>query len=146
MDPVFLHNTFPLDDETCFLIYLVKIWFFWKKLGVTPYKVAYSWNNFKRTICGPRIFAQCVPTRWWNLLFNLFSEKLIFLKKNLELPLIFVLFLKGKQNKKENFKCDSLFGKDGLWKTWVWGLGYLLGRYGEDRSIPLSPWKWISTK
>ena len=26
-------------------------------------------------------------------------------------------FLKGKQNKKENPKCDSLLGKGGLWKT-----------------------------
>ena len=41
----------------------------------------------------------------------------LFLENNLEFSLIFVLFLKGKQNKKENPKCDSLFGKDGLWKT-----------------------------
>ena len=38
------------------------------------------------------------------------------LKNDLESPLIFVLFLKGKQNKKENPKCDSLFGKGGLRK------------------------------
>ena len=50
--------------------------------------------------------------------FYLFGEKLIFfLGKDLELLLIFVLFLKGKQNKKENSQCDSLFGKDGLRKT-----------------------------
>ena len=42
----------------------------------------------------------------------------ILIKKNdLESSLIFVLFLKGKQNKKENPKCDSLFEKGGLWKT-----------------------------
>ena len=41
---------------------------------------------------------------------------ILFLENDLELPLIFVLFLKGKQNKKENPKCDSLFGKGGLWK------------------------------
>ena len=35
------------------------------------------------------------------------------LKINLESPLIFVLFLKGEQNKKENPKCDSIF-----WKMW----------------------------
>ena len=40
-----------------------------------------------------------------------------FLENDLESPLIFVLFLKGKQNKKENPKCDSLFEKDGLRKT-----------------------------
>ena len=41
----------------------------------------------------------------------------IFLENDLESPLIFVLFLKGKQNKKENTKCDSLFGKGDLRKT-----------------------------
>ena len=40
-------------------------------------------------------------------------------KKDLESLLIFVLFLKGKQNKKENPKCDFLFEKYGLWKTKV---------------------------
>ena len=40
-------------------------------------------------------------------------KRFIFLENDLELPLIFVLFLKGKQNKKENPKCDSLF-----WKMW----------------------------
>ena len=39
-----------------------------------------------------------------------------FLENDLESPLIFLLFLKGKQNKKENPNCDSLFGKGGLWK------------------------------
>ena len=37
-----------------------------------------------------------------------------FLENDLESPLIFVLFI---QNKKENLKCDSLFGKDSLWET-----------------------------
>ena len=40
-----------------------------------------------------------------------------FLENDLESPLIFVLFLNEKQNKKENFNCDSLFGKDSLGKT-----------------------------
>ena len=40
-------------------------------------------------------------------------EKLIF-KKKLGVTTYFVLFLNGKQNKKENLKCDSLFGKGGL--------------------------------
>ena len=49
------------------------------------------------------------------LFIYLFGEKknMIF-RKDLESPLIFVSFLKGKQNKKENPKCDFLFGKDGL--------------------------------
>ena len=49
---------------------------------------------------------------------DFYFEKLILLikKNDLESPLIFVLFLKGKQNKKENPKCDSLLGKGGLCK------------------------------
>ena len=44
-----------------------------------------------------------------------FYLKMIYLLKDgLESPLIFVLFLKVKQNKKENPKCDSLFGKCGM--------------------------------
>ena len=40
----------------------------------------------------------------------LFIEKYDFLAKYLESSIIFVLFFfKGKQNKKENLKCDSLF-------------------------------------
>ena len=45
---------------------------------------------------------------------SFYLKKIYFLENDLELSLIFVLFLKGKQNKKENFKCDSLFGKCGL--------------------------------
>ena len=55
--------------------------------------------------CGPRISdrSNAFPTRMASLIFLIF-EKLIFidyLKNDLESPLIFVLFLKGKQNKKE---------------------------------------------
>ena len=43
-----------------------------------------------------------------------FEKMILSIKKNdLESPLIFILFKKGKQNKKENPKCDSLF-----WKRW----------------------------
>ena len=48
--------------------------------------------------------------------FSFILWKLWFLEKDLESSLIFFLFLKGKQNKKKNSKCDSLFGKDDLWK------------------------------
>ena len=50
---------------------------------------------------------------------DFYFEKLIHLlveKIDLESPLIFVLFLKGKQKKKENPKCDSLFEKGDLRK------------------------------
>ena len=64
-------------------------------------------------------------------------------RKDLESPLIFVLFLKGKQNKKENPKCDSLFGKNGLWKTIVGFGGQITYQEGtvKDHSTFLSPLK-----
>ena len=51
----------------------------------------------------------------------LFWKWFIYQENDLKSLLIFALFFKGKQNKKENTKCDSLFGKDGLWKI---GLGF----------------------
>ena len=60
---------------------------------------------------------------FWHMHFSLDGELdfylkiILFIKKNdLESPLIFVLFLKKRVNKirKENPKCDSLFGKRGL--------------------------------
>ena len=53
------------------------------------------------TYCGPRIFVSCVYHSMGN---SIFIWKIYFylIKKNdLESPLIFILFLKGKQNKKE---------------------------------------------
>ena len=50
-----------------------------------------------------------------------FLKMILFIKKNdLESPLIFVLFLKGKQNKKENPKCDSLFWRMWFVKNRIW--------------------------
>ena len=60
--------------------------------------------------CGPRISAHVFPTRWRARF--LFGNDLLF-ENDLESPLIYLFFLKGKQNKKENPKCDSLF-----WKRW----------------------------
>ena len=51
-----------------------------------------------------------------------YLKNIYFLENDLESTLIFVLFLKEKQNKKENLKCDSLFGKDGLRKKIESGL------------------------
>ena len=52
---------------------------------------------------------------------------ILLVKKNdLESPLIFVLFLKGKQNKKKKtLSVTFYFGKDGLQKTGL-GLGIRL--------------------
>ena len=53
--------------------------------------------------------------RFHSMANSLFIWKIfIFLENDLESSLF---FLKEKQNKKENPKCDSLFGKDGMWKT-----------------------------
>ena len=61
-------------------------------------------------------------------------------RKDLESPLIFILFLKRKQNKKENLSetlyLEKTFVKN---QTWVQESGYLLGKYDKDRSTPLSP-------
>ena len=88
--------------------------------------------------CGPHILHDVFPLDG-ELAFYLWKKKLFF-RKDLELPLIFVLFLKGKQNKKENLKCDSLFGKDNMWKTKVRFGGQVT--YWEctvkNRSTPLS--------
>ena len=49
-----------------------------------------------------------------QLTFYLFGENMIF-RKDLESPLIIIIIIfKEKQNRKENLKCDSLFGKDGM--------------------------------
>ena len=67
---------------------------------------------------GPRISAHALPLDGEiRFLFYLMEIWFFWKKKNLELPLILILFLNGKQNKKENPKCDSLFGKGGLQKT-----------------------------
>ena len=52
------------------------------------------------------------PLKWRTCF--LFEKRFIFLENDLKSLLIFVLFLKGKQNKTENPKYDSLFGKEGL--------------------------------
>ena len=51
------------------------------------------------------------------------------------------IFFKGKQNKKENIKCDCLFRKDSLWKTKVGSKGQVTYWEGTvvSRSTPLSP-------
>ena len=90
---------------------------------------------------GPRILAHALPLDG-ELNFYFILKNDLFIKKNdLELPLIFVLFLKGKQNKKENSNCVSLFWKKVVYEISdrVRGSSYLSGRYDKDRSIPLSP-------
>ena len=64
--------------------------------------------------CGPCIFVRAFPLDGETRFFIYFGEKYDFFLENTWSR---HLFLKGKQNKKENPKCDSLFGKCGLWKT-----------------------------
>ena len=62
----------------------------------------------------PAFRLNAFPTRMANSIFIWKFDFILIKKNDLESPLIFVLFLKGKQNKKEkNPKCDSLF-----WKRW----------------------------
>ena len=89
-------------------------------------------------MCGSRISTRALPLDD-KLAFYL--KMICFLENDFESSFIFILFLKGKQNKKENPKRDSLFWK--MWfvknQTWARGSGYLFGRYGKDDNIPLSP-------
>ena len=62
--------------------------------------------------CGPRISTHPLPLN--GELAFCWKNDFIFKKMTWSRHLFFVLFLKGKQNKKENPKCDSLFGKGGL--------------------------------
>ena len=81
-------------------------------------------------------FAQCVPTRWQNSV-SIYLWKNWFLEKTWSHHLfLFYFFLKEKQNKKENPKCDSLFENDGSMKNRVWvrGSGYLLN--GTVKTVP----------
>ena len=70
------------------------------------------------TILWTSHFAQCVPNRWQNSFFFLiYLVKIWFLEKIGSRHLFLFIFFKGKQHKKENSKCDSLFRKDSLRKT-----------------------------
>ena len=77
-----------------------------------------------------------------KLFFYLFIlwKKMIF-RKVLELPLIFVLFFLRENKIRKKALSVTPEGKYKSVKNWVWvqGSGYLLGRYGNDRSTPLSP-------
>ena len=56
----------------------------------------------------------CASTRWRT---RFLFEKDLFFRKGLRVTTYFCFIFKGKTNKKENPKCNSLFGKDGMWKT-----------------------------
>ena len=65
-------------------------------------------------MCGPCVLLDVFPLDGATC-FLLIEKKNKIFRKDLESPLIFVLFFfKGKQNKKENLKCDSLFEKYSL--------------------------------
>ena len=65
---------------------------------------------FDLRYCGPRISAQCVFHSNGELDFY-FKKDLIDKKMTRSRHLFLFYFLKGKQNEKENPKCDSLFWK-----------------------------------
>ena len=76
---------------------------------VIPNGVAILWT--------PHSYTHAFPTQMAQLILFYFFLKNDF-QNFLESPLIFVLFLKGKQNKKENSKYDS-WRKDEYMKNWV---------------------------
>ena len=58
------------------------------------------------------------PLKWYNSFFIL-KNTFYFLENDLKSATYFILFLKGKQNKKKKSKYDSLFGKDGYVKNQI---------------------------
>ena len=106
--------------------------FVWRK--VTKNSSCHWW----RTV-DPAFWTMCSHSMAW---LAFFGENLIFFLKDLKLSLLFVsFFLKGKQNKKENPKCDSLFRKDNLWKTKIGSEDQITYWEGMvvSRSTPLNP-------
>ena len=65
----------------------------------------------------------------------LFEKQFYLLENDLESPLIFVLFLKGKQNKKVNPKCDSLFYKMWYVKNRIGFGGQVTYREGTVKTV-----------
>ena len=66
-------------------------------------------------MCGPRILLDAFSLN--DVTRFLLIEKNMIFRKDLGVATYLFIFFKGKQNKKENPKCDSLFGKDSLRKT-----------------------------
>ena len=64
-----------------------------------------STSLMESLFCGPCIFAHALPLNGETRFFMYFVKLWFFEKKTL--PLIFVLFFKGKKTRKKNSKCDS---------------------------------------
>ena len=75
-------------------------------------------RKIQSPIVDPR-FLYVFPLDGVTRFFYLFGENLIFRKRLGVTTYFCFIFFKRKQNKKENLKCDSLIGKDSLWKTKV---------------------------
>ena len=77
-----------------------------------------NWENHVKLCVDPR-FSRAFPLDSTTRFFIYIGENLIFWKNTWSRHLFLFYFLRRKQNKKENPKCDSLFGKNSLWKTKV---------------------------
>ena len=67
-------------------------------------------------------------------------EKYLFFRNDFGSPLIFVLLLKENKIRKKTISVPPYLEKTTYEKPNLGsGSGYLLGRYGKDRSTPLSP-------
>ena len=126
---------FHLRDLSSFLIRLT-----WTFTFHHYFIVSFFLFSISYTFVDPAFWFMCFPLDGG---FDFDFEKWFYLlKKWIGVATYFCfIFKKGKQNKKENPKCDSLF-----WKRWYMknrielrGLVYLSGRYDKDRNTPLSP-------
>ena len=70
-------------------------------LKCKPVKTRHINYQHENNLCGPRIFGSCIFHSMVSSIFIWKNWFLLIKKNDLESPLIFVLFLKGKQNKKE---------------------------------------------
>ena len=112
--------------KKCIYIYIgfIYSWSFYIEIKKRSY--IYLWTPYFHTVRSYSMTRFIFYFIWW---------KIWFFRKYLESLLIFVLFLNGKQNKKENSKCDSLFRKGGLWKTKSGLEGQVIHREGTVKTV-----------
>ena len=115
-----------MKKKTYIYIYIgfIYSWSFYIEIKKRSY--IYLWTPYFHTVRSYSMTRFIFYFIWW---------KIWFFRKYLESLLIFVLFLNGKQNKKENSKCDSLFRKGGLWKTKSGLEGQVIHREGTVKTV-----------
>ena len=114
------------------------------KLKWIRHTIQVHFNSISRSIC-KNVY---VDPAFRLMRFSLDGEldfdlkMILFIKKKWLGVVTYFCFIFKRVNKirKKTINVTPYFGKGGLWKTESsLGLGYLSGRYGKDRSTPLSP-------